>query len=172
VSATTGSFPPPSHLGPWVQSNLRAFRCARPACHTVRMSVIITGDRGWDCPELAGRVVGRLAARYGRENLIIVHGAARGVDAAFHHAATLARVDKDPCPAEWERLGRRVGPIRNAAMVAKGAVLCIAVHRFLAKSKGTKDCCLQALAAGIPVWLIDSDDGEPTRLQPDDPRLK
>jgi hypothetical protein len=57
-------------------------------------------------------------------------------------------------------------------MVAKGAGLCIAVHRFLMNSKGTKDCVHQALAAGIPVWLNDSDDGEPKRLTPDDPRME
>jgi hypothetical protein len=57
-------------------------------------------------------------------------------------------------------------------MVAKGAGLCIAVHRFLMNSKGTKDCVLQAIAAGIPTWLIDSEDGEPVRLRADDPRLE
>jgi hypothetical protein len=57
-------------------------------------------------------------------------------------------------------------------MVAAGAGLCIAVHKFLMNSKGTKDCCLQTLAVGIPPWLIDTEEGEPARLQPDDPRLK
>jgi hypothetical protein len=57
-------------------------------------------------------------------------------------------------------------------MVSKGADLCIAVYRFLMNSKGTKNCCLQAIAAGIPTWLIDSDDGEPVRLTANHPRLK
>jgi hypothetical protein len=57
-------------------------------------------------------------------------------------------------------------------MVAKGADLCIAVHKFLMNSRGTRDCCNQAIAAGIPVWLIDSDEGEPRRLTADDPRLE
>jgi hypothetical protein len=56
-------------------------------------------------------------------------------------------------------------------MVDKGAGLCIAVHRFLQKSKGTKDCCLQALAAGNPTGLIDSEDAEPVRLTAEDPRV-
>jgi hypothetical protein len=84
----------------------------------------------------------------------------------------MARTGREPHPAEWDHLGRRAGPIHNAAMVAKGAGLCFAVHRFLMNSKGTKDCCLQALAAGIPTWLIDSDAGEPKRLTRDDPRLE
>jgi ABC-type sugar transport system substrate-binding protein len=57
-------------------------------------------------------------------------------------------------------------------MIAKGADLCVAVHKSLAKSKSTKDCVRQAIAAGIPVWLIDTDDGEPKRLAADDPRLE
>jgi hypothetical protein len=143
-----------------------------PRRYTVRMRIIVCGDRAWNCPELAERVVGRLVVRYGRDKLVIVHGAARGVDADFHWAACLARTEREPYPAEWDRLGRRAGPIRNATMIANGASLCIAVHRFLMNSKGTKDCCLQALAAGIPTWLIYSDDGEPKRLTRDDPRLE
>jgi hypothetical protein len=56
-------------------------------------------------------------------------------------------------------------------MVGKGAELCIAVHKFIPGSKGTKDCARQAVEARIPTWLIDSDEGEPRRLHADDPRL-
>jgi hypothetical protein len=51
---------------------------------------------------------------------VIVHGAATGVDSAFDLTVILARVTIDPHPAEWDRLGRRAGPISNAEMVAKG----------------------------------------------------
>jgi hypothetical protein len=74
--------------------------------------------------------------------------------------------------ADWDRFGKRAGPIRNAEMVAAGAMLCLAFHRFLPGSKGTKDCARRALAAGIPTWLIDSDAGIPRRLRADDPRLE
>jgi hypothetical protein len=136
-----------------------------------RFRVIITGDRAWQCDELATRVVARLIERYGRERLVLVHGAATGVDSAIDRAGILARVEREPHPADWKRQGNRAGPIRNGEMVSKGADLCIAVHRFLMNSKGTKDCCRQAIAAGVPTWLIDSDDGEPRRLTADDPRL-
>jgi len=132
----------------------------------------VTGDRTWHCDALATRVVGRLVARYGRRELVLVHGAATGVDSAFDRAAIVARVTREPHPADRDRLGRRAGPVRNGEMIAKGAGLCLAVHKFLMNSKGTRDCCLQALAAGIPTWLIDSDDGEPKRLTADDPRLE
>jgi hypothetical protein len=38
-------------------------------------------------------------------------------------------------------------------------------------SKGTKDCVRQSLAAGIAVWLIDSEEVIPTRLLTNDERL-
>jgi hypothetical protein len=135
------------------------------------MRVIITGDRSWHCPELAKRVVGRLVARYGKKDLVIVHSAeSGGVGSAFDGAAIDARVTKDPHPADtW--LGEWAVLKRNRYMIAKGADLCVAVHKSLAKSKSTKHCVRQTIAAGIPTWLIDSEDGEPRRLTADDPRL-
>jgi hypothetical protein len=57
-------------------------------------------------------------------------------------------------------------------MVGSGADLCIAVHSSLATSVRTKDCARRALKAGIPMYLIVTDDGVPRRLQPDDVRLE
>jgi hypothetical protein len=56
-------------------------------------------------------------------------------------------------------------------MVQAGADLCIALHRSIETSKGTRDCVRQALAAGIPVWLIESEEAIPKRVQADDKRL-
>jgi hypothetical protein len=49
-------------------------------------------------------------------------------------------------------------------MVLAGADLCIALHRSIEASKGTKDCVRQALAARIPVWLIEDEQGVPKRV--------
>jgi hypothetical protein len=37
---------------------------------------------------------------------------------------------------------------------------------------GTKDCRRQAIEAGIPTYLIDSEEARPKRLRADDPRLE
>jgi hypothetical protein len=47
--------------------------------------------------------------------------------------------------------------------------LCGGSHKA---SKGTKDCCRQAIEAGIPTYLIDSDKAKPKQLRADDPRLE
>lgn len=125
--------------------------------------VIITGCRHWDCPAVAHEVIRRLEARVGA--FVIVHGGARGVDHAFEQAARMSHVATEPHPADWDAHGKGAGPLRNAAMVDAGADLCIAVHRDLAGSKGTKDCVRRALTAGIPVWHIDSEDVTPKPIR-------
>jgi hypothetical protein len=125
--------------------------------------ILITGDRNWKCFALAHRILARLVARHGTA-LTIVHGSATGVDTAFHEAAMDHGVGIEPHPADWTAHGKAAGPRRNEAMVSAGAVLCLAVHRDLKASKGTLGCVRLALKAGIPVYLLDSEDGEPMRL--------
>jgi hypothetical protein len=129
-----------------------------------RIRVIVTGSRHWYCLEIAGQVVRRLKARHG-DALVIVHGAAPGVDRAFDDAAAAEGVAREPHPARWRELGNGAGPVRNGEMVAAGAALCVAVHRDLKASRGTKDCVRKALAAGIPVWLVDSEDVWPRKVE-------
>lgn len=125
--------------------------------------VLITGDRHWNCLRLAERIVERLLVRY--EDLVIVHGAAKGVDEVFALACDALDVDHEPYPADWTKHGKAAGPIRNREMVASGITFVVAVHRRLVGSRGTRDCVRQALAAGIPVYLLDSEDAEPRRIR-------
>lgn len=64
------------------------------------------------------------------------------------------------------------GPIRNQAMVDAGAEMCLAFHRAISASKGTKDCARRAIAAGIPTYRIASETAEPRRLKMGDARLR
>jgi hypothetical protein len=129
------------------------------------MRVIITGDHNWYAPDLAAEVVRRLLVRYGPD-LVIVHGAAPGIDWSFTQACGYLGVKVKVHPARWDlldvpgaiirqnthglRYNANAGPIRNAEMVAAGAGLCVAFHRFLRLSRGTKDCVRRAIEAGIP----------------------
>jgi hypothetical protein len=114
--------------------------------------VIISGDRNWTCHELARRVIARLVARHGEVD--IVQGSADGVDFAFVEAAYDAGCGVCSFPADWEKHGKKAG-----------ADFVIAVHRSLAWSRGTKDLVTRALAADIPVYLIDAEDAEPRRIR-------
>ncbi len=142
-------------------------------CYHLYMRILVTGDRNWACRELAKSVIERLIARYGRD-LVIVHGAATGVDTAFSDAARDARLKVEPnevTGVDWSYYGKRAGALRNAKMVQLGADLCIAVHRNLRASLGTTDCATRAIAAGIPSYIVESDDGAPVRLEANDSRL-
>ena len=138
------------------------------------MRIVVTGNRFWICHELAAGVIRRLVAHYG-SGIAIVHGGATGVDESFATACKGLGIAAEAHPVsdeDWQRLGKRAGPLRNRAMVQAGADLCIAVHRFIFNSKGTKDCARQAIEAGIPTYLIDSERAVLKRLRPDDPRLE
>jgi SLOG family YspA-like protein len=50
------------------------------------MRIVATGDTGWECRELASRVLRRLVARYGPD-IVTVHGNEPGVDSSFADAA-------------------------------------------------------------------------------------
>jgi YspA, cpYpsA-related SLOG family len=126
---------------------------------TVRR-ILITGDRHWSCTDLAERVVNRLIAKYGYD-LVIVHGGANGAYQAFAVACRNLGIAAEPHVADWRGLGNIAGPARNREMVEAGAGLCVALHRNLAASRGTKDCIRQALAAGIRVYLIEDEKGVP-----------
>jgi hypothetical protein len=78
----------------------------------------------------------------------------------------IVRVNKDGL-----RYNANAGPIRNGEMVAAGADMCVAFHRFLTESRVTKDCVRRAIEAGIPTYLIDSEKAEPRRLREGDGRL-
>jgi hypothetical protein len=134
------------------------------------MRILVTGDRHWNCTDLAERVVNRLLARYGPD-MVIIHGGACGVDEAFAKACRKLGVVAEPHLADSKALGNVAGPARTRATVGSGADMCIAVHGSLATSKGTKDCVREALAAGIPVFLIEDDRAIPSRIRAGDKRL-
>jgi hypothetical protein len=114
------------------------------------MRILVTGDRHSACNALAERIVERLIERYGRD-IVIVNCGAPGVDWAFSKACREMGVRSEVHTAAWRTLGNVAGPARNREMVQAGADLCVAFHRTIETSKGTKDCIRQALAAGIEV---------------------
>jgi hypothetical protein len=151
------------------------------------MRIIVTGDRNWYASDMAEVVVNRLLARYGPD-LVIVHGGATGIDRSFAEACGDLGVEEDAHPARGEELDHpetvirydnrnrpynvNAGLIRNAEMIAAGAEMCLAFHRAISPSKGTKDCARRAITAGIPTYLVSSEEGEPKRINREDARLR
>ena len=88
---------------------------------------------------------------------VMRQGEAPGVDQMWKRAGQELHWKADPMPAAWDEHGKAAGPIRNQAMVDKGADLCIGIVTTI-ESVGTRDCLQRAHLAGIPTLIITVDD--------------
>lgn len=128
--------------------------------------VLVTGDRNFDCMELAREVLEKVMSKHGEE-ITLVHGCSGGVDASFAKEARELGLEVEGHFANWRDGGLSAGPMRNQEMVDAGADFCIAVHSAIAWSKGTKDCVSRCLKAGIPVFLFTGKNTSYTRVLPE-----
>jgi hypothetical protein len=87
--------------------------------------------------------------------VIVVHGdCPTGVDAFVESVfgEKSSSTNTEPHPADWSQ-GRKAGPLRNRAMVALGADICLAFPK--GESRGTRGCARMAREAGIPTIITE-----------------
>lgn len=121
------------------------------------MRVLFCGDRAWeDSKPIVTIMRGlKVQATLRDDDLVIIEGEARGADALARNVANALRVRVEPYPAQWETHGKAAGPIRNQQMLDVGCPqLVYAFHDFILNSRGTKDMCLRAAKAGLPVYVV------------------
>lgn len=119
---------------------------------TVR--VLVTGSRDWTDVSVVRSALQWVIASFPGHSYVLIHGDARGLDKIAGEEARALGWGVEVYPADWKRLGRRAGPIRNGEMVALGATLCLS---FPVKgAKGTWDCSKQAKDADIPVHTFNA----------------
>lgn len=115
--------------------------------------IIVTGSRTWDNANKLGyelgMAVGELNREYPGEDIVIVHGGAAGADQIADKLARDHGVTVEAHRAEWERMGRNAGIIRNMKMVGLGADICLAFIKD--GSRGATHCAEYAEHRGIPV---------------------
>jgi len=115
--------------------------------------ILVTGWRDWPA-ELAPYIYLQLAAMIGRQppgcQVVIVEGECPygGADRWAREYGETNGHTVEKHPADWDRLGRGAGNARNTAMVNAGAHVCLAFPG--PGSRGTRDCLLKAIEAGIP----------------------
>lgn len=115
--------------------------------------ILVTGSREWKDLPAVSRELGAIRKRVGMDrSIVVVHGAADGLDITAAFAATVLHMTPEPHPADWGTHGKGAGPIRNQAMVDLGADICLAFP--LPRSVGTWDCIRRANAAGIRTIII------------------
>lgn len=116
--------------------------------------VLVTGDRKWSDPKMIDIVLKAVAELRPFDNIVVVHGAARGADTYADVVARARGYRVEKYPADWEQYGRAAGPIRNKQMLDTGINLVVAFHDKIEQSKGTKHMIDIAVKAGVKVALF------------------
>lgn len=112
--------------------------------------VLVCGDREWTDRDALYAVLDEVRRLVGID--CVIEGEARGADRMGRDWADEQFIPVLPFPADWQRLGKAAGPIRNARMLLEGRpTLVLAFHADLASSKGTRDMVDRALRVGVPV---------------------
>jgi len=115
--------------------------------------VIVCGDRKWKDRKRLFSVLTDLHNTIGPFHLII-EGEADGADKMSAEWANKWGVPVSQHPAEWDKYGRKAGPIRNNEMLKNYPDKVIAFHNDIGNSKGTRDMINKARKARIGVILV------------------
>lgn len=111
------------------------------------MRILVCGGRDYTDEAAAWRALDKLHAERGVT--VIIEGGALGVDRFARNWAVAHGVDTRTFYADWDKYGKRAGPLRNARMIDEGRP--DGVVAFLG-GRGTADMIRQATTAGIKVW--------------------
>ena len=118
------------------------------------MKVLICGARDWTDFE---RILLRLKelARSTNEPIFIIQGGAKGADTISRQCAEILKMNVIEFSADWEKYGKKAGPLRNIQMLNEKPDLVLAFHRNLLESKGTAHTVREAKKRKIPVEVIE-----------------
>ena len=114
--------------------------------------ILVTGSREWTNYATVLRALSASWRFTQALDVVVVQGGAPGADEMAARAAKYIGLAVETHLANWEELGKKAGPVRNAAMVALGADVCLAFFKKGAGNRGTTHCSDLAEEAGIPVW--------------------
>jgi len=114
------------------------------------MRVAIVGSRNYGKLELVRERVRQLLAEYG-DDLVILTGGARGVDTVAEEEGRKLGVTVLVDKAEWDKFGRKAGPMRNARL----AYSCDRMIAFWdGESRGTQSAMNHANHMVKPLEVI------------------
>jgi hypothetical protein len=108
----------------------------------------IVGSRDFPSPHLIAAYVASLPA-----SAVVISGGAQGVDTWAEAAARERGLAIEVFHADWKRLGRKAGPIRNGQIV-KASDRIVAFWNV--ESRGTLNTIVQAHRAGLPIEIFGS----------------
>lgn len=113
------------------------------------LRVILCGARNWTDQLVVEKQLATL-----EKGSVVINGGAPGLDTIAARVARKLGLEVITVPADWRRLGRAAGPIRNKKMLDLKPDEVWAFHNDITKSKGTKDMLAQAANAKVPSTLF------------------
>ncbi len=111
------------------------------------MRVLVCGGRDFGDRDLVVNTLSGLWETRGRISAVI-HGSCAGADTLADDWALWNGVVSHPFVAQWTRLGRAAGPIRNQQMLDEGKPDLVVAFPG---GRGTADMVRRARAAGVEV---------------------
>jgi hypothetical protein len=144
-------------------SDLRLVRDGEENTPAGPLRVLFCGSREFtdrDIIRMAVHGANSVATMLGRP-LVVIEGEARGADQRARVEAEDLGVEVRRFPADWDQHGKAAGAIRNRQMLKEGQPHCVlAFADDIKNSKGTRDMCSIADAAGVPAYIISRYQGD------------
>lgn len=124
--------------------------------------LLICGDRNWTDKAYIKRALENIQGVKGygllttgkKVDILIINGGCRGADVLAMECAIEMGIPVQTVQAEWEKHGKRAGPIRNIKMLDLEPNVVWAFHDHLEKSKGTAHTLAEAKRRGIPTEVF------------------
>jgi hypothetical protein len=116
----------------------------------VTVRILVCGGRHYSDRDKVFLQLDWLAARYFGD-LFLIEGGAQGADRWAREWRADRLIPGRTFLADWERLGKKAGPLRNARMLKEGRPDLVVA--FPGK-RGTRNMIEQARAASVPVIRI------------------
>lgn len=116
------------------------------------MRILVCGPRDWVVESYIHDILDCFALR---KITILISGCADGVDAISCEWANERGVPVLPFPARWRKHKMAAGPIRNHAMLEKGAPDLVIAFRYSGQdlTPGTADMVKQSRRRGVAVQI-------------------
>lgn len=114
------------------------------------IKLCVNGSRGFNDPAYLDRNIRSIIHTGQERNFKLIVGGARGADTLAKEWAIKNNVDYIEIKAEWNRLGKAAGFVRNKIMIDQSDML---LSFWDGSSKGTKHTIDYAKDKGIPVQV-------------------
>lgn len=126
----------------------------------MKYRIIVAGSRDFDNYDVLEHALKRIISELGEntEDMEIISGTCRGVDRLGEKFADEYGILLSKFPADWGKLGRKAGPVRNAKMAQYASQegytgVCVAL--WDGESRGTGSMIRIAKQYGLLIYIVD-----------------